>query len=186
MLDFISDMNLQEIAAAFMLEAIPAGMLPRAAASLVEQGNKSESIIELSRLDESTAKEEILFLFETACKEEAINLENNKVAAFILVNYFIREIITGAMDPVTGVSHLLKEVYNRVNHEFHDVKYFGDSLHLEKLFGLYYAMEDIDKDATQEELDTTREEIDEAIKKELLAQAKVYNSKYLYALEEES
>ncbi len=184
MIDFVSDMNLREIAAARMLDSITTEDLPLCAQHLAEGKDVPEALSKLAQLDESASAEEIIFLFEAALEEAGINLENRKVAAFILVNYFIKEIITGAIDPVTGVEHLLKEVYSRVNREYNDVKYFGDSLHLEKLFGLYYAMEDIDSDKTQEELDATRAEIDEAIVEELLTQAREYNSKYLYAMDE--
>jgi|GEM_PF-3410602 len=184
MIGFVSDMNLSEIAAAHFIEAIETEELPLCSQHLLQKGKNSETISRLARIDESSSQEEILFLFQAILEEEKIIIENRKVAAFILVNYFIKEIVTGAMDPVTGVEHLLNQVYSRVNRLYHDVKFFGDSLHLEKLFGLYYAMEDLDSDQQQEELKKTREEIDEAIEKELLVLAKEYNSKYLYALED--
>lgn len=184
MISFVTDMNLSEIAAAHMIEAIQTKELPLCVQHLLQKGGHSETMSKLARLDESASQEEIFFLFQAILEEKNISMENQKVAAFILVNYFIKEIVTGAMDPVTGVEHLLNQVYSKVNRLYHDVKFFGDSLHLEKLFGLYYAMEDLDSDQQQEEMEKTREEIDDAIEKELLVLAREYNSKYLYALED--
>ncbi len=184
MIGFVSNMNISEIAAAHKIEAIQTEELPLCGQHLLQKGKKSATIGKLASLDESSPQEEILFLFQALLEEENITMENQRVAAFILVNYFIKEIVNGAMDPVTGVEHLLNQVYSRVNRLYHDVKFFGDSLHLEKLFGLYYAMEDLNSDQQQEELEKTREEIDEAIEKELLVLAKEYDSKYLYALED--
>ena len=173
-------MNISEIAAQFMLGNIKPENLRQSCSSPNIKSEYSDLFVNITHCNTEIEIEEMFF---STLKEINIVIENKKVAAFIIINYYIKRIISKEVDPITGLEFIMSEVYKRVIDQYGDVKKFGDALSLQKLFGLYFSFDPLMKKRDDNHLEEKDKDVLKAIEEEMYNLAIEYNEKYLYAVE---
>ena len=87
--------------------------------------------------------EEVLPAFVATLNHNGISLPDKEQAVWNLIEFHLREIALEASDSLEELAKLIADVY--WDYDFHTPtqKYLGDSHGVEKLFGLYWAADDL-------------------------------------------
>lgn len=137
-------------------------------AVLAGENDKSFNVHELNRY------------FELALNELSIKLPSSQEAAKTMVAYWITQIINGDVFPVEGIRHIICDVYHSNSLDLKDSQYAGDALHIESLYALYYAYDDLNEFSTDPEYARySREEGPTEIIQQIITEAKNYYAKYV-------
>lgn len=176
----MSKMNFKEHLANYALGIYGYSYLIQVAIAGLLDGYESEHLAILAGEDEKNFNaHEVNSYFEKALKELNIELPSLEQSLKTVVAYWITQIIKGDIPPLDALSHIIA-LYRSSEFEIVDSKYAGDALHVENLYGLYYAFDDLNEFSTNKEYARySREEGPNEIIEEIITEAKKYHEKYI-------
>ena len=110
--------------------------LPGVACSALAEGPDSPSLRILAGLDGKDHVEVRTYLEKVLHELEGEKLPTRDEAAWIIVRHLIDAIIDGSIEPHEGIHRLIHNVYNVMDWSASTKKFVGDSIGIEKLYGL--------------------------------------------------
>jgi hypothetical protein len=155
--------------------------MPGIAAEALAEGMDSESLRKLAGLEGGDAFDIQKYLASTL-QELGIMPPSRDEAAWILINYFLDEILASKIDTYDGLHTIFWKIYFEAWHA-KDSKYVGDYGGLEKLYGLYDTYNELLHVAENPEdpcpwyPDKTNRQVIGELKQEIFAAIREFNAK---------
>ena len=167
-------MNFKENLANYVLGNIDYPELIRVAGNALEEGYDSEYLAILAgenRLNSNAF--EIRNYFLKALNELNIDLPSQKEAAQIILNYYLKKIVSGEIAPQKGVRYIKKCVYDQIKGYEKDKNYLGQYLGIGKLLGLFYEYDDLEEPFIRYQgKEITKKQALEILDEEIISEAK--------------
>lgn len=160
---------------------------PDLAAQALDDGFDSPSLCTLAGLSlVPTDNEEIRSYLRLALQELRIEWPSKEKSALILLHYFIDQIIDGSIEPHEGIHTIIWNIYHQMDWCESDNHYAGDSIHIERLYGLCDTYDDLSEATVRWDKHKTNDELKMLIQQEIRAEAEVYKDKYLAQLDNQA
>lgn len=112
---------------------------------VLEMGMYSDSIAELSYMDEGVNSDKVLTLFINYLEENGLTLPDKQIATKQLISEYLKLILNGVSSPRLIIRYLKNEVLDQVNGLNAKYKYVGDGYGLQEIISMYYAYDDIEE-----------------------------------------
>lgn len=134
-----------EVAALYALGYMPSESMPKLATRWLVEGLDTPSMRLLAG-ETNPIMSDVAPLFEAVLQELAIDLPNKREAALTLLEAYLRQMVSGALDPYEGMA-LIDSQLNQPDIA-PATKYVGDGLGIERLFTWYRELQDAEDGST--------------------------------------
>ncbi len=128
----------------FELGLLTADWLPSAAVAALEEGLDTESLRVLASLALSDyAPDDVLTAYRRAMAELALDVSSRDRMISALLRAHLVHIVTPGIDPFIAAQTLISEIYYQCSYCERDTHVVGDSLGIERLYGLVDSCEEL-------------------------------------------
>lgn len=138
------------------------------------EGLESESLVILAGMSESDNKFQLTEYFENAINELKIELPDKRTAAIELSLFYAQEIIDNRLDPIDGLSKIIRNCLNSYNFFDESNQYAMDSIQFHNLYGLYWTYDDLKNADYQLQKDKSNEELIQETKSEIIKEIEIW------------
>jgi len=138
------------------------------------EGLESESLVILAGMSESDNKFQLTEYFENAINELKIELPDKRTAAIELSLFYAQEIIDNRLDPIDGLSKIIRNCLNSYNFFDESNPYAMDSIQFHILYGLYWTYDDLKNSDNQWQKDKSNEELMQETKSEIIKETRIW------------
>ncbi len=99
-------------------------------------------------------------------------------SAWIMIRYFIGQIVSGQIDPHEGVHTIVWDIYHKTNWNIQDRCWAGDSIGIQELLGLCDTFDDLSVATHRWDLEKTNDELLVQLKADMRKAASQYRDLY--------
>jgi hypothetical protein len=164
-------MNFKQKIANYVIGNFTASDLPHIAMTGIIEKYESESLLILAGFLKNENSLEAEHYFKKALLELNIELPNNRDSSMKMIHYYADEILNDKIALSLGMHTILKKVLHMTSDWFEYETYDFDSFGFEKLYGLYWQLDDLENDEiliTEKERKVMLLKVEEEIKNELV------------------
>jgi hypothetical protein len=160
------------------------GSFPDLATEAMGEGVDTPSLRVLAGLSPVQGNnEEITEYLQKTLRELEVDWPSEEEAAWLLLRYYIDAIIDGAIDPHAGLHTIISKIYRRMRWSESDKHYAGDSIKIEKLYGLCDTFDDLAEASTRWDKEKTNDQLKAELQKEIRNEAGNYRENFLKSYE---
>jgi hypothetical protein len=135
-------MDIRELAAAFVLSAIPTDELTERACAMLLAGFDSPSLAALAGAEKDAHPADLRMLFVKGLEDLGATLPDRVGAATIIKRAYARRVVDGSVSPRAGAGRIVGLLHDLETDLPKDERFVGDSFGVARIVGLYYQLDD--------------------------------------------
>jgi hypothetical protein len=153
---------------------------PEVATEALAEGADTPSLRILAGLTPvENDNDEMRKYLQKSLHELSLDWPSEEEAAWLLLRYYIDEIIDGRINPHEGLHTIIWDIYHRMSWYETNQHYAGDSIKIEKLYGLCDTFDDLAEATNRWDKEKTNEELKAELQIEIRNEAKIYKETFL-------
>jgi hypothetical protein len=128
----------------FELGLVPGHVLPSLAVRALEDGLDSPALRILASFSLCEYDPEgVQAAYRQARNDFRVSIPSRTEAAFLLLEALLADIVNNSLDPYLGAKQIVGDIYYQGDWSARNVRYVGDSLGIEALFGIADSIDDL-------------------------------------------